>query len=195
VGFAIALALNAPLDVFIARKLGAPGREELGIGAVAAGGTRVLDDAVIKMLGVSGDYIDAVTLRELEELQRRMLRFRGDRPPPRVAGRAIVLVDDGLATGVTARAALIALQRERPRRLVFAAPVCSPEARGGLRGEADAIICASVPRQFYGVGAWYEDFSQTTDEEVIALLEQRRDAASRGNGAADLPHPDAEAGA
>ncbi len=173
VGYEIALALDAPLDVFIARKLGAPGHEELGIGAVAPGGTRILDTAAIRMLGVPDDYIEAVTARELEELERRLRRFRGDRPPPRIAGRAVVLVDDGLATGVTARAALAALRRDGAARLVFAAPVCSAEASNALARHADAIVCAAVPRQFYGVGAWYHDFTQTSDEEVIALLSRR----------------------
>ena len=181
VGYEIAVALRAPLDVFIARKLGAPGQEELGIGAVAPGGTRVLDLATIRMLRVPDDYIEKVTAREVAELERRMRAFRGDRPPPRITGRAVVLVDDGIATGVTARAALAALRLEQPRRLVFAAPVCSHEASGLLAGEADAVVCVAVPYRFFGVGAWYEDFTQTTDEEVIAFLERAADI-DRGAG-------------
>ena len=175
VGYEIAVALRAPLDVFIARKLGAPGQEELGIGAVAPGGTRVLDTATIRMLRVSDEYIEKVTARELAELDRRMRAFRGNRPPPRITGRAVILVDDGLATGVTARAALAALRLERPLRLVFAAPVCSSEASGLLAGDADAVVCVAVPYRFFGVGAWYEDFTQTTDEEVVAFLERAAD--------------------
>jgi putative phosphoribosyl transferase len=175
VGYEIALALRAPLDVFIARKLGAPGQEELGIGAVAPGGTRVLDTATIRMLRVSDEYIDKITAREVAELDRRMRAFRGNRPPPRITGRAVVLVDDGLATGVTARAALAALRLERPLRLVFAAPVCSHEASSLLAGDADAVVCVAVPYRFFGVGAWYEDFTQTTDEEVVAFLERAAD--------------------
>jgi predicted phosphoribosyltransferase len=170
VGFQVAMALDAPLDVFIARKLGAPGHEELGIGAVAPGGTRVLDSLAIQALHVSDDYIERITERELTELGRRMQRFRHGRPAPAIAGRAVVLVDDGLATGVTARAALESLRRQHPKRLVFAAPVCSPEACELLRGEADMTVCLAVPERFYGVGAWYDNFSQTSDEEVVELL-------------------------
>ncbi|HEX6966661.1 MAG TPA: phosphoribosyltransferase [Gemmatimonadaceae bacterium] len=179
VGYEIALALDAPLDVFIARKLGAPGHEELGIGAVAPGGTRVLDTMAIRALHIPDDYIERVTERELAELDRRMQRFRHGRPAPDVKGRAVVLVDDGLATGVTARAALAALEREHPKRLIFASPVCSPEATELLGNDADAIVCLAVPQRFYGVGAWYDDFTQTSDEEVLELLAL---AESRGSG-------------
>ena len=172
VGFEIAMLLDAQLDVFIARKLGAPGHEELGIGAVAPGGTRVLDEQAIRMLGIPDSYIEEITRRELAELERRMACFRGDRPPPALAGRAAVLVDDGLATGVTARAALAALAQERPSRLVFAAPVCAPESADGLTHLATHVVCAAMPQRFYGVGAWYDDFTQTTDEEVIDLLDR-----------------------
>lgn len=182
VGYEVALALDAPLDVFIARKLGAPGHEELGIGAVAPGGTRVLDTMAIRALHVPDDYIERVTERELEELERRMRRFRQGRPAPNIAGRAVVLVDDGLATGVTARAALAALEREHPKRLVFAAPVCSPEACDLLRRHADATVCLAVPQRFYGVGAWYDDFSQTSDEEVLELLALAAAREVRGSG-------------
>lgn len=177
VGHEVARALGAPLDVFIARKLGAPGHEELGIGAVAPGGARVLDAATIRMLGVPDEYIEEVTQREREELERRLRVFRGDRPPPRLAGRAVVLVDDGLATGVTARAALHALREESPARLIFAAPVCSPEGRDLIAQEGTHVLCVATPERFYGVGAWYADFRQTDDEEVRELL---RDAKVRG---------------
>jgi putative phosphoribosyl transferase len=186
VGFEIAQALDAPLDVFIARKLGAPGHEELGIGAVAPGGTRVLDTQAIRMLGIPDSYIEEVTRRELAELERRMQRFRGTRPPPQVSDRAVVLVDDGLATGVTARAALTALKQEGPSRLVFAAPVCAPESAEGLAHVATNVVCAATPQRFYGVGAWYDDFTQTSDEEVIDLLDRlsrfRQGAARRPEG-------------
>lgn len=166
----VATALRAPLDVFVARKLGAPDQEELGIGAVAFGGTRVLDEHAIRSLGVSQEYIDAVTQRELAELQRRMARFRGDREDPHLENRAVILVDDGLATGVTAHAALIALRAKNPALLVFAAPVCSREGSMLLSADADEVICVSLPDRFYGVGTWYEDFDQTSDEEVISAL-------------------------
>ena len=170
VGYEVARVIDAPLDLFIARKLGAPGHEELGIGAVAPGGTRVLDAETIRMLGVSDAYIEEVTRTETAELERRLRRFRGDRPPPRIEGRAVVLVDDGLATGVTALASLTALRLQRPRRLVFAAPVCSLEGMQAVARQADDVVCVATPDRFFGVGAWYQDFTQTTDEEVVKLL-------------------------
>jgi predicted phosphoribosyltransferase len=170
VGFMVARALQAPLDVFIARKLGAPGHEELGIGAVAPGGVRVLDRAVVAALRVPDDYLDAVTAREMAEVDRRMRAYRGDAPPPDVRGRTIVLVDDGLATGVTVRAALAALRESGASQLIAAAPVCSSEARDLVGREADAVVCAAVPPRFDGVGLWYEDFTQTSDDEVLDLL-------------------------
>ncbi|MGQ0713923.1 MAG: phosphoribosyltransferase [Gemmatimonadaceae bacterium] len=173
VGYEAARALDAPLDLFIARKLGAPGHEELGIGAVAPGGTRILDTDAIRALDVSDAYIEDVTRKELAELERRLRRFRGDRPPPRIAGRSVVLVDDGLATGVTALASLAALRIEQPRRLLFAAPVCSIEGAQTVRRQADDVVCIAMPERFFGVGAWYHDFTQTTDEEVEDLLARR----------------------
>ncbi len=170
VGAEVARELGAPLDVFIARKLGAPGHEELGIGAVAPGGGRVLDASTIRMLGVPDEYIEQVTRRELAEIERRLAAFRGDRPPPELTGRAVILVDDGLATGVTARAALLAIRAEHPSRLIFAAPVCSPEGRDLVAGDADDVVCLAAPERFQGVGLWYRDFSQTSDEEVQELL-------------------------
>jgi putative phosphoribosyl transferase len=179
VGYEVARALEAPLDLFIARKLGAPGHEELGIGAVAPGGTRFLDADAIRMLDVSDAYIEEVTRKELAELERRLRRFRGDRPAPRLEGRAVILVDDGLATGVTALASLAALRLQRPRRLVFAAPVCSVEGAEVVTRQADDVICVGMPERFFGVGAWYHDFTQTTDEEVIELLSRREATAPR----------------
>lgn len=170
VGAEIAAALHAPLDVFVARKLGAPMQEELGIGAVAPDGTRVLDAELIAYLGVSGAYIEDVTRRELAELGRRMMLYRGDVPWPNLAGRAVILVDDGLATGVTARAALAALRRESPARLIFAAPVCSLEGVRRIEAEGTTVVCTATPPAFRGVGEWYDRFDQTTDDEVIALL-------------------------
>jgi putative phosphoribosyl transferase len=166
----VANAIGAPLDVFIARKLGAPGQEELGIGAIAPGDTRILDADIIRMLGVSDSYIEDVTRRERAELDRRLAHYRGERPPLEVTGRAVILVDDGLATGVTARAALAALRTDHPSRLLFAAPVCSVEGSALVRREADDALCVAMPDRFYGVGNWYEDFDQVTDEEVLALL-------------------------
>ncbi len=174
VGAEVARAFAAPLDVFVARKLGAPGQEEFGIGAVAPGGTRVIDYDIVATLGVSDAYIEAVTARERAELDRRLRRFRGDRPWPALAGRAVILVDDGLATGVTARASLAALRQELPSRLVFAAPVCSREGVTMLERDGFTALCAMLPENFQGVGVWYDDFDQTSDAEVDALLRDHR---------------------
>ena len=185
VGYEVARAIEAPLDLFIARKLGAPGHEELGIGAVAPGGTRFLDAEAIRMLDVSEAYIEEITRKEMAELERRMRRFRGDRPPPRIEGRGVILVDDGLATGVTALASLGALRVQRPRRLVFAAPVCSVEGAQAVTRQADDVICVAVPERFFGVGAWYHDFTQTTDEEVVELLTRSQESGVRGQGVSE----------
>ena len=166
----IAELLRAPLDVFIARKLGAPGQEELGIGAVAADGTRVLDEQLVRALHVSDAYIERVTAREIEEARRRLSLFRGARPPAPVAGRAVILVDDGLATGGTARAALTVLRAERPSQLIFAAPVASADGAASIESLGVTTVIAAIPRHFQGVGEWYEEFEQTSDEEVLALL-------------------------
>ena len=166
----IAYALRAPLDVFIARKLGAPGQEELGIGAVAADGTRVLDEELVRALRVSDAYIERVTARELEEARRRLALFRGARAPALVRDRAVILVDDGLATGGTARAALTVLRAEGPSRLIFAAPVASTEGAASVEALGVTTVIAAIPKHFQGVGEWYEEFAQTGDEEVLALL-------------------------
>jgi len=171
VGRAMASALGAPLDIFLARKLGAPGHEELGIGAVAPGGMRVLDEDLIAALRVPPDYVEDVTRRERAELERRLERYRAGRSAPVITGRAVILVDDGLATGVTARAALAALRAEHPAALLFAAPVCSADGAGTLRAEGYDVICVAAPADFRGVGEWYEEFEQLTDEDVLALLD------------------------
>lgn len=166
----IATGLRAPLDVFIARKLGAPGREELAIGAVAADGTRVLDRELVHALRVSDAYLEKITAREIAEAQRRLALFRGTRPAPIVHGRSVILVDDGLATGATARAALEVLRSERPLRLIFAAPVASAEGAAAIAALGVITVFSAIPRHFQGVGEWYEEFDQTSDEEVLALL-------------------------
>ncbi|HXT48385.1 MAG TPA: phosphoribosyltransferase family protein [Gemmatimonadaceae bacterium] len=166
----IAELLRAPLDVFIARKLGAPGQEELGIGAVAADGTRVLDAELVRALHVSDAYIERITAREIEEARRRLSLFRGTRPPAPLEGRAVILVDDGLATGGTARAALTVLRAERPSRLIYSAPVASADGVASIEALGVTIVIAAVPRHFKGVGEWYERFEQTSDEEVLVLL-------------------------
>ncbi len=166
----IAALLGAPLDVFVARKLGAPGQEELGIGAVAADGTRVLDDDLVRMLRVTDSYIDKITKREIAEARRRLVLFRGARAPAPISGRSVILVDDGLATGGTARAALTVLRAERPARLIFAAPVASMDGAESITAMGIATVFSAVPKHFHGVGEWYEAFQQVSDDEVLAML-------------------------
>jgi predicted phosphoribosyltransferase len=170
VAYEVAQALHAPLDVFVVRKLGAPGQEELAMGAVATGGVRVLNEQVVRSLGISQKKIDAVTAQEQRELQRRERQYRGDQPPPEVQRHIAILVDDGLATGSTMMAAIQALKLQHPARIVVAVPTGARESCKALHGQADEVICAIMPEPFYAVGLWYEDFSQTTDEEVRKLL-------------------------
>ena len=170
VGYEVARALGAPLDVFLVRKLGVPGYEELAMGAVASGGVRVLNDEIVRGLGISEHEIDAAVARELQELARRDRLYRGDRQPPDVGGRTVILVDDGLATGATMRAAVQALRQQQAARIVAAVPTASPDTCQVLKAEADDVICAMTPEPFFAVGHWYEDFTQTTDDEVRELL-------------------------
>ena len=170
VGYEVARALGAPLDIFLVRKLGVPGHEELAMGALASGGVRVLNARVVDSLGIPQSAIDRVAEREQAELERREHAYRGDRPPPRVQGCDVILVDDGLATGSTMRAAAAALKAMQPRRLSVAVPVAAAETCDELRAEVDEVVCAMTPEPFYAVGLWYEDFSQTTDDEVRQLL-------------------------
>jgi len=170
VGYEVAREIGAPLDVIVARKLGAPGQRELGIGAIAPGGVRVLDEETIAFLNISPRAIDAVAAEEAAEMNRRERLFREGRPAIDLGGRAVILVDDGLATGVTARAAVRAISMQRPRCVVLAVPVCAPETAAALRGEVDDLICVESPPDFMAVGRWYEDFDQTSDDEVIELL-------------------------
>jgi predicted phosphoribosyltransferase len=170
VAYEVARELNAPLDVFLVRKLGVPGHEELAMGAIATGNVRVLNDEVVRALGISQSVIDKVAALEMDELWRRQRAYRGNRAPISVRGQTIILVDDGLATGSTMRAALAALRPQRPARLVVAVPVAAAEICAEFQAEADEMICAYAPRDFYAVGQWYEDFSQTTDADVRNLL-------------------------
>jgi predicted phosphoribosyltransferase len=170
VAYEVARALDAPLDVFLVRKLGVPGYEELAMGAVATGGVRVLNDQVVRGLGIPDYVIDAVTAWEQEELERRERLYRGDRPRPDVRGRTVILVDDGLATGATMHAAIAALRQHQPTHIVVAVPTAARETCEALRAEVDDVICATTPEPFRAVGFWYEDFSQTTDDEVRDLL-------------------------
>jgi predicted phosphoribosyltransferase len=170
VAFEVAEALRAPLDVFVVRKLGVPGHEELAMGAIATGGVLVVNDAVVGPLGIDTDVISAVATREHRELERRERAYRGDRPIPEVRGRKVILVDDGLATGSTMRAAVAALRKQRPARIIVAVPVAARDTCEQFKAEVDETICLATPGLFDGVGRWYDDFSQTTDEEVRELL-------------------------
>jgi putative phosphoribosyl transferase len=174
VGYEISRALGVPLEVFVARKLGAPGQPEFGIGAVAPGGVRILNEDVVWRLGIPDDYLERITERETAEVERRLRHFRGDRPEPDVRRRTVILVDDGLATGVTARAAVEALRRLEPRRLILAAPVCAAQTTELLAPEVDELVCLEAPSDLGAIGFWYRDFAQTSDEEVIELLESAR---------------------
>jgi predicted phosphoribosyltransferase len=172
VAYEVAQELGAPLDVFLVRKLGVPGHEELAMGALASSGVRVLNEEVVQALGIPDAVIDEVAAQEWEELERREGAYRDGRPGLDVRDRTIILVDDGLATGSTMRAAVVALRQLGPNRIVVAVPVGAAETCAELGSEADEVVCANTPNPFRAVGLWYEDFSQTTDEEVRALLKQ-----------------------
>lgn len=182
VAFEVARALNATLDIFMVRKLGVPGHEELAMGAIATGEVIVWNEDVLTGLRVPRDHIDATVERERAELARREHAYRGERPPPRVAGRTVILVDDGLATGASMRAAARALRAQHPGEAVIAVPVAAAETCHDLRTEADTIVCAAKPDPFYAVGLWYHDFSATSDDEVAELLAQSQ--AAHGGGVA-----------
>lgn len=175
VAYEVAVALKLPLDVLIVRKLGSPGREELAIGAIASGGIRVLNEDIVHALRLKRTFIDAVTERERKELHRREEQYRGDRPGPRIQDQTVILIDDGLATGATMLAAVRTLRTQYPAYIVVAAPAAAPQAIDILRPEVDEIISIISPDPFEGVGRWYEDFSQSTDEEVQRLLKEAND--------------------
>jgi putative phosphoribosyl transferase len=174
VGYEVAKALVAPLDVFLVRKLGLPGQEELAMGAIASGGVRVINSGVTVPLGIPAEIIDRVAEREKRELDRRERQYRDDRGAVPIDACTVILVDDGLATGSTMRAAALAARKRNPRRLVVAVPVAARETCEDFRAEVDEVVCAETPEPFSSVGFWYEDFSQTSDEEVRSLLEQAR---------------------
>jgi predicted phosphoribosyltransferase len=182
----VAKALDAPLDIFLVRKLGVPGHEELAMGAIASGGVRVLNDDVVNYLQIPAGVIDAVTATEQKELERREAAYRGNRPEVEVKGKTIILVDDGLATGSTMRAAAAALREKDPAKIVVAVPVSASQTCDEYRMGVDEIICAKVPEPFMGVGMWYRDFSQTTDEEVSELLAQAEGMGSVGSARREM---------
>ena len=172
VGYGVARALDVPLDVFIVRKLGVPGHEELAMGAIASGGVRVLNRDVLDYMPVPQRMIDAVAEREQQELERREREYRGARPPLDVKDKSVIVVDDGLATGSTMRAAVAALRKMEPRRIIIAVPIAAESTCNDFRAEgiADDVVCLRTPEPFQAVGLWYADFTQTTDEEVHAIL-------------------------
>jgi putative phosphoribosyl transferase len=173
VGFEVATALGAPLDVFVARKIGAPGQKELGVGAIAEGSDDVVASEVARMLDIDDRRLRQLAERERPELDRRVAQYR-DGPLVDVTGRDVIVVDDGLATGVTAEAALRALRQRKPRSLVLAVPVAAPDVAERLKAVADDVVCILFPTDFRAVGLWYDTFSQTSDDEVIALLARAR---------------------
>ncbi len=179
VGFEVARALNVPLDVLVVRKLGTPGQEELAMGAIAPGGVQVLNWEVVDACAISPQQIDAVAAREARELERREQRYRGNRERVELRGRTVILVDDGLATGSTMRAAIAAVRQQKPKKVVAAVPVAARSTCVELQEEADEMVCLYTPLQFHAVGQWYQDFSQTTDEEVRELLERACERVQR----------------
>jgi putative phosphoribosyl transferase len=184
VGFEVAQALHAPLDVVIVRKLGVPGQEELAMGAIATGGLRVLNDPVVQELRISDTEIEAVAAKERLELERRERIYRGGRPAPEIAGRSAILVDDGIATGTTMRVAIAALKKQQPSRIVVAIPVAPRSTCKHLRSQVDELICLLSPQDFMAIGVWYANFAQVADEEVCELL----DRAARASYAATAKH-------
>jgi predicted phosphoribosyltransferase len=180
VAYEVARGLGAALDVFVVRKLGVPGQEELAMGAIASGGVRVVNADVVRALGISPAMLDRAAAEESRELERREASYRGDRAQPRIEGRTVILVDDGLATGSTMRAAVAALRQQRPARLIVAVPVAARTTCEELRREVDEVLCHATPEPFLAVGRFYDDFSQTTDEEVRELLEAARAGEASG---------------
>ena len=182
VGYEVARALGAPLDVLVARKIGAPSQPELGIGAIAPGGVIVLDERTVAALGVTEAELEAIVARETAEMARRLARYRGDRPPPELRDRTVIVVDDGLATGVTARAAIASVRLEEPQAVVLAVPVAAPESARAFGALVDDLVAVIMPHDFRAVGLWYEDFEQTSDEEVLDLLDRARHDLTAGSG-------------
>lgn len=182
VAYEVAAALGAPLDVFVVRKLGVPGQEELALGAIASGGVQVLNEDLVRDLTITPAAIERIAEREQAELQRREQLYRDGRPPVAIEGRHVVVVDDGLATGATMRAAVIALRKHNPASVTVAVPVAAQDTRDDFRRIADDIICLATPEPFRAVGLWYSDFRPTSDEEVRELLARARDTMPERGG-------------
>jgi putative phosphoribosyl transferase len=172
VGFEVARALGVSLDVFVVRKLGVPGHEELAFGAIASGGARILNPEVIRYVGLTGDVVDSVSERERSELARRERLYRGDRPNVELAGKTVILVDDGLATGASMRAAVAAVRAKSPARIIVAVPTAAPDTYRALSAEVDELVSPLRPENFYAVSLWYDRFEQVSDDEVRRLLEE-----------------------
>ncbi|KYF80024.1 phosphoribosyl transferase [Sorangium cellulosum] len=187
VAYEVARALKAPLDVWVVRKLGTPGYEELGLGAISEGGEVYLNDEVVAELGVPQEEVAEIVGRKAAEVEARVQRFRRGRPPPDLEGRTAIVVDDGIATGGTMRAALRAIRRRGPRRLVLAVPVASPRTLDSLRPEADEVACLAADPHLFAIGAYYRDFSQTTDDDVVELLERARGGGAGAEGDEEGP--------
>jgi putative phosphoribosyl transferase len=185
VGYEVARALNVPLDIFLVRKLGFPDQEELAMGAIASGGVRIFNRGLLSRMHVPEDMIQATVAREERELQRRERLYRGDRPPLNLKGKTVILVDDGLATGASMRAAAAALRQQEPARIVVAVPVAARETCDEFRDLIDEIVCGETPEPFLAVGYWYEQFDQTDDDEVRSLLERARTPAKRSESRID----------
>jgi len=179
VAYEVARELNAPLDVFVVRKLGVPGHEELGMGAIATGGVRILHEGIIREIGISPQTIEAVSAREQAELDRRERLYRGDRPAPTIESRTVVIVDDGLATGSTMKAAIQAVRQQSPRQVIVAVPTAPSETCEQLKESADHVVCALTPEPFFSVGGSYADFTQITDGEVRDLIASAANISSR----------------
>lgn len=172
VAYEVASKLNAPLDVLVVRKLGVPGYEELAMGAIASGGVQVVDHDMMRALGIPRAALEAEAAAQLKELHRREMAYRGHTGSPEVAGRTVILIDDGIATGSTIRAAVLALRQQHPKEIIIAVPVAAPDSCAALNPLVDDLVVLTMPEDFGGVSRWYEDFSQTTDDEVRQVLAQ-----------------------